>query len=139
MLYRLSYESITVVGKGLLKEIGIISALTNILLDNDINLFKLNPHHNSITIFIDKKDSAKAYPLYHDYVLKHDGLSSISQSHDLAMISLTGPELDELEISRTMSENNIEAELINVTKTEILLFVDWDDGEKACKLIEKIN
>ena len=131
--------SITVVGKGLLKEIGIISALTNILLDNDINLFKLNPHHNSITIFIDKKDSAKAYPLYHDYVLKHDGLSSISQSHDLAMISLTGPELDELEISRTMSENNIEAELINVTKTEILLFVDWDDGEKACKLIEKIN
>ncbi|MBR3141490.1 MAG: aspartate kinase [Methanobrevibacter sp.] len=131
--------SITVVGKNLLNEIGIISTLTNILLDNGINLFKLNPHHNSITIFIDKKDSQKAFPLYHDYVLKHDGLSSISLSHDLAMISLTGPELDELEISRTLTKNHIEAELINVTKTEILLFVNWDDGEKTCKLIEKIN
>lgn len=132
-------KSITVVGKDLLNEIGIISTLTNILLDNDINLFKLNPHHNSITIFIDKKDSPKAYPLYHDYVLKHDDLSSLSLSHDLAMISLTGPQLDELAISKALVKNNIEAELINVTKTEILLFVDWDDGDKACKLIEKIN
>ena len=33
--------SITVVGKGLLKEVGIISSLTNILLDNDINLFHI--------------------------------------------------------------------------------------------------
>ncbi|WP_407453378.1 aspartate kinase [Methanobrevibacter sp.] len=138
-MFKNPVTSITVVGKGLLKEIGIISSLTNILLDNDINLFKLNPHHNSITIFIDKKDSAKAYPLYHDFVLKHEGLSSISQSHDLAMISLTGPELDELEISKTLTKNNIEAELINITKTEILIFVDWNDGEKTCKLIENIN
>ena len=132
-------KSITIVGKDLLKKIGIISTLTDILLENGINLFKLNPHHNSITIFIDKKDSTKAFKLYHDYVIKNEDLSSISQSHDLAMISLTGPELDELEISRTLAKNNIEAELINVTKTEILLFVNWDDGDKVCKLIEKIG
>lgn len=131
--------SITIVGKDLLKKIGIIATLTDILLENGINLFKLNPHHNSITVFIDKKDSAKAFPLYHDYVIKNDDLSSISQSQDLAMISLTGPELDELAISKTLTKNNIEAELINVTKTEILLFVNWDDGDRVCKLIEKIN
>ena len=131
--------SITIVGKDLLNKIGIISTLTDILRDNGINLFKLNPHHNSITVFYDKKDSTKAFKLYHDYVIKNDDLSSISQSPDLAMISLTGPELDELAISRALTKNNIEAELINVTKTEILLFVGWDDGEKVCKLIEKIN
>lgn len=131
--------SITIVGKDLLNQVGIISALTNILLDNDINLFKLNPHHNSITVFIDKKDSTKAFPLYHDYVIANDALSSISQSHDLAMISLTGPDLDELKIARALIKNGIEAELINVTKTEILLFVDWDDGDKVCRIIEKIE
>ena len=131
--------SITIVGKDLLEKIGIIATLTDILLDNGINLFKLNPHHNSITVFIDKKDSAKAFPLYHDYVINNEDLSSLSQSPDLAMISLTGPELDELAISKTLAKNNIEAELINVTKTEILLFVNWDDGDKVCKLIEKIN
>ena len=132
-------KSITIVGKDLLKKIGIIATLTDILLDNGINLFKLNPHHNSITVFIDKKDSAKAFPLYHDYVINNEDLSSLSQSQDLAMISLTGPELDELTISKTLAKNNIEAELINVTKTEILLFVNWDDGDEVCKLIEKIN
>ena len=131
--------SITVVGKGLLKKIGIISTLTDILLENGINLFKLNPHHNSITVFIDKKDGPKAFPLYHDYVINNENLSSISQSGDLAMISLSGPELDELAISRTLTQSNIEAELINVTKTEILLFVNWNDGLKACRMIEKIN
>ena len=55
------------------------------------------------------------------------------------MISLTGPELDELKISRTLAKNNIEAELINVTKTEILLFVNWEDGDRVCRMIEKIN
>ena len=46
--------SITVVGKDLLHKSGIIADLTNMLYDNGIHLYKLNPHHNSITTFINR-------------------------------------------------------------------------------------
>jgi aspartate kinase len=129
--------SITVVGKDLLHKSGIIADLTNMLLENDIHLYKLNPHHNSITTFINKKDGAKTYRLFHEYVIENDFLSSISQGEDTAMISIIDPERDELEISRILEANHIDAELINIAKTEMLIFVDWELGERVFKLLNK--
>jgi aspartate kinase len=129
--------SITVVGKDLLHKSGIIADLTNMLLENDIHLYKLNPHHNSITTFINKKDGAKTYRLFHEYVIENDFLSSISQGEDTAMISIIDPERDELEISRILESNHIDAELINIAKTEMLIFVDWELGERVFKLLNK--
>ena len=129
--------SITVVGKDLLHKSGIIADLTNMLYDNGIHLYKLNPHHNSITTFINKEDGDKTYKLFHEYVIENDFLSSISQGQDTAMISIIDPERDESEISRILSINHIDAELINIAKTEILIFVDWELGEKVFRLISK--
>ena len=136
-LYENPVASITIVGKDLLKKVGIVSALTNILLDNGINLFKLNPHHNSITVFIDSSDAVKAYSLYHDYVIENDELSSISRGNDTAMFSITDPEINELVLSQMLTKNDIDAVLINYTKTETLLFVDWELRDKVSRLFEK--
>ena len=129
--------SITVVGKDLLHKSGIIAGLTNMLYDNGIHLYKLNPHHNSITTFINKTDGDKTYKLFHEYVIENEFLSSISQGQDTAMISIIDPERDEFEISKILSKNGIDAELINVAKTEILIFVDWKVGEKVFNLLSK--
>ena len=136
-LFENPVASITIVGKDLLKKVGIVSALTNILLDNGINLFKLNPHHNSITVFIDSSDAVKAYSLYHDYVIENDELSSISRGKDTAMFSITDPEINELVLSQMLTKNDIDAVLINYTKTETLLFVDWELRDKVSRLFEK--
>ena len=53
------------------------------------------------------------------------------------MISIIDPERDESEISRILSINQIDAELINIAKTEILIFVDWELGEKVFRLLSK--
>ncbi|MDO5831373.1 MAG: aspartate kinase [Methanobrevibacter sp.] len=129
--------SITVVGKDLLHKSGIIADLTNMLYDNGIHLYKLNPHHNSITTFINKTDGDKTYKLFHEYVIENEFLSSISQGQDTAMISIIDPERDEFAISKILSKNGIDAELINVAKTEILIFVDWEVGEKVFNLLSK--
>ena len=136
-LYENPVASITIVGKDLLKKVGIVSALTNILLDNGINLFKLNPHHNSITVFIDSADAVKAYSLYHDYVINNEELSSVSRGKDTAMFSITDQDVTELSLSRMLAENDIDTVLINYTKTETLLFVDWELRDKVSKLLEK--
>ena len=53
------------------------------------------------------------------------------------MISIIDPERDEFAISKILSKNGIDAELINVAKTEILIFVDWKVGEKVFNLLSK--
>ena len=53
------------------------------------------------------------------------------------MISIIDPERDELEISRILEANHIDAELINIAKTEMLIFVDWELGERVFKLLNK--
>ncbi|MDO5824382.1 aspartate kinase [Methanobrevibacter sp.] len=135
-LFENPVASITIVGKDLLKKVGIVSTLTNILLDNGINLFKMNPHHNSITVFIDSADANKAYSLYHDHVIKNKDLSSISRGKDTAMYSITDSEINELTLANLLTKNNIDAILINYTKTEILLFVDWELKDKVSKLLD---
>lgn len=135
-LYENPVASITIVGKSLLNKVGIVSTLSNILLENGINLFKMNPHHNSITVFIDSADANKAYELYHDHVIKNENLSSISRDKDTAMFSITAPEITELSLANLLSENNIDAVLINYTKTEILLFVEWEFKYEVSKLLK---
>ena len=125
-LYENPVASITIVGKSLLNKVGIVSTLSNILLENGINLFKMNPHHNSITVFIDSKDANKAYELYHNHVIENEDLSSISRDKDTAMFSITTPEINEITLTHLLVENDIEPVLINYTKTEILLFVEWE-------------
>lgn len=134
-LYENPVASITIVGKSLLNKVGIVSTLSNILLENGINLFKMNPHHNSITVFIDSKDADKAYELYHDHVIKNESLSSISRDKDTAMFSITAPEITELSLANMLKENSINAVLINYTKTEILLFVEWEFKYEVSKLL----
>ena len=135
-LYENPVASITIVGKSLLNKVGIVSSLANILLENGINLFKMNPHHNSITVFIDSADANKAYELYHDHVIKTDDLSSISRDKDTAMFSITNPDITELTLANLLTENNIDAVLINYTKTEILLFVEWEFKYEVSKLLD---
>ncbi|MCQ2971079.1 MAG: aspartate kinase [archaeon] len=134
-LYENPVASITIVGKSLLNKVGIVSALSNILLENGINLFKMNPHHNSITVFIDSEDADKAYELYHDHVVKSEDLSSISRDKDTAMFSITAPEISEITLANLLTENDIDAVLINYTKTEILLFVEWEFKYEVSKLL----
>ena len=95
----------------------------------------MNPHHNSITVFIDSKDANKAYELYHDHVIENEDLSSISRDKDTAMFSITTPEINEITLTHLLVENDIEPVLINYTKTEILLFVEWEFKYEVSKLL----
>ena len=81
-------------------------------------------------------ESNKAYELYHDHVIKTDDLSSISRDKDTAMFSITNPDITELTLANLLTENNIDAVLINYTKTEILLFVEWEFKYEVSKLLD---
>ena len=142
-LYKDPLSIIAIVGDSLLSKVGLLSELTDYMADNDLNIYKVSVGDNSITVFVDKADSQRAYKILHDFVLKSDTFNSLSVGKDTAHITIVN--LDVVEkpgiiaaITEQLRKNNIKIIEINSSLTAIVLIVDWADGVKACELINEI-
>ena len=92
-LYKNPISLIAIVGEAMLKKVGLFAGITGCLAEEDINIFGVSAGQNSITAFIDKTDSNKAYHALHQYVLDNDVLSSLSLGKDTAMITFVSPDI----------------------------------------------
>jgi aspartate kinase len=142
-LYKDPISLIAIVGEAMLKKVGLMAKLTTSLADEGINIFGVSAGQNSITVFVDKTDSNKAYHLLHQLVIDTDVLSSLSLGRDTAMITFVSPDIIETpgiisDITEPLRKNNINILEITSSQTAVVLFVDWEDGEKAHKLISEV-
>ena len=142
-LYKNPISLIAIVGEAMVKKAGLISGLTGKLADSDINIFGISAGQNSITAFVEKSDSNKAYHLLHQVVVESDVLSSLSLGRDTAMITFVSPDIIDTpgiisDVTQPLTENQINIVEIISSQTAIVLFVDWEDGEKACELINEV-
>ena len=142
-LYKDPISLIAIVGEAMLKKVGLMAKLTASLADENINIFGISAGQNSITVFVDKADSNKAYHLLHQLVIDVDVLSSLSLGRDTAMITFVSPDIIETpgiisEITEPLRKNEINILEITSSQTAVVLFVDWEDGEEAHKLISEV-
>lgn len=142
-IYKDPISLIAIVGEAMLKKVGLMAKLATSLADENINIFGLSAGQNSITVFVDKTDSNKAYHLLHQLVVETDVLSSLSLGRDTAMITFVSPDIIETpgiisDITEPLRKNNINILEITSSQTAVVLFVDWEDGEKAHKLINEV-
>lgn len=142
-LYKDPISLIAIVGEAMLKKVGLMAKLTTALADDGINIFGMSAGQNSITVFVNKVDSNKAYLLLHQLVIDTDVLSSLSLGRDTAMITFVSPDIIETpgiisDITEPLRKNNINILEITSSQTAVVLFVDWEDGEKAHKLITEV-
>jgi aspartate kinase len=141
--YKNPISLIAIVGEAMLKKSGLLATMTGKLADEDINIFGISAGQNSITVFVEKTDSNKAYHLLHQVVVETDVLSSLSLGRDTAMITFVSPDIIETpgiisDIVDPLRENEINIVEIISSQTAVVLFVNWDDGEKAHKLIKEV-
>ena len=142
-LYKNPISLIAIVGEAMVKKSGLIAGLTGSLADSDINIFGISAGQNSITTFVEKTDSNKAYHLLHNVVVESDVLSSLSLGRDTAMITFVSPDIIDTpgiisDITEPLTENDINIVEIISSQTAIVLFVNWEDGEKARELINEV-
>ena len=142
-LYKNPISLIAIVGDAMVKKVGLMASLTGSLAEEDINLFGISAGQNSITVFVEKSDSNKAYHLLHHVVIESDALSSLSLGRDTAMITFVSPDIIDTpgiisDITQPLTRNNINIVEIISSQTAVVLFVDWEDGEKAHKLINEV-
>lgn len=142
-LYKDPISLIVLVGEAMLKKVGLLAGLTGCLAKNNINIFGISAGQNSITTFVNKKDAEQAYHILHNLVVETEALSSLSLGRDTAMITLVSPDIIETPgiisgITEPLRQNDINIVEITSSQTAVVLFVDWNDGEKACKLVNEV-
>ncbi|MBQ6344651.1 MAG: aspartate kinase [Methanobrevibacter sp.] len=142
-LYPDPLSIIAIVGDLLLSKAGLLSELTNYMAENNLNIYKLTVGDNSITVFVDKTDSQRAYHTLHDFVLKSEAFNSLSLGKDVALITIVNLDIVEkpgiiAAITEQLRKNSMKIIEINSSQTAIVLIVDWKDGAKACELINAI-
>ena len=142
-LYKNPISLIAVVGEAMLKKSGLFAGLSGCLAKEKINIFGISAAQNSMSTFVDKADSNKAYHLLHQFVVETDVLSSLSLGSDTAMITFVSPDIIEKpgiisDITEPLRKNDINIVEIISSQTAIVLFVDWKDGEKARDLINEV-
>lgn len=142
-VYKNPISLIAIVGESMLKTVGLMSKLTTGLAEEDINIFGISAGQNSITVFVDKEDSERAYRLLHSLVVEIDELSSLSLGRDTAMITYVSPDIIDTpgiisQITEPLRKGNINIVEITSSQTAVVLFVDWNDGERAHRLINEV-
>ena len=142
-LYKNPISLIAIVGEAMVKKVGLFAGLTGCLAKEDINIFGISAGQNSITAFVDKSDSNKAYHLLHQFVIENDVLSSLSLGRDTAMITFVSPDIIDTpgiisRITEPLRKHEINILEIISSQTAIVLFVDWKDGEKARSLVNEV-
>ena len=142
-LYKNPISLIAIVGEAMVKKVGLFAGLTGCLAQEDINIFGISAGQNSITAFVDKSDSNKAYHLLHQFVIENDVLSSLSLGRDTAMITFVSPDIIDTpgiisRITEPLRKHEINILEIISSQTAIVLFVDWKDGEKARDLVNEV-
>lgn len=142
-LYHEPISLIVLVGEAMLRKVGLLAEITTCLANSGINIFGISAGQNSITSFVSKKDSEQAYHILHNLVVEDDVLSSLSLGRDTAMITLVSPDIIETpgiisNITEPLRKNHINIVEITSSQTAVVLFVDWEDGEKAYKLVNEV-
>ena len=142
-MYKNPISLIAIVGEAMVKTTGLMASLTGSLADSNINIFGISAGQNSITVFVEKADSNKAYHLLHQVVVETDVLSSLSLGRDTAMITFVSPDIIDTpsiisDITEPPRKNEINIVEIISSQTAIVLFVNWEDGEQARELINEV-
>ena len=142
-LYKNPISLIAIVGEAMLKKVGLFAGLSGCLADEGINIFGISAGQNSMTAFVDKSDSNKAYHVLHQFVIENDVLSSLSLGRDTAMITFVSPDIIDTpgiisDFTEPLRKNDINIVEIISSQTAIVLFVDWKDGEHARELVNEV-
>lgn len=143
-LYKNPISLIALVGESMLKKVGLLAKLTSCLANNNINIFGISAGQNSMSVFVEKSESEKAYRILHNLVIEDDAFSSLSLAEDTAMITIVSPDFaDETpgiisKITEPLRKNHINIIEISSSQTAIVVYVDLEQGEKAYELLNEV-
>jgi len=133
--------SITVVGRGVSEKPEVIQELTE-RVKAHAHLLGLSLNYDSIILYAsENKDSKLLLEKVHETILQHEETLAMSVRKQLAFLKVKGVGLEETpgligKISETLRLNAINIFGLLTITSSILLFVDWNEKERALDLVK---
>ena len=132
--------SITVVGKGVSEQPQVIKELTETV-KNHAELLGLSVNYDSMILYASENANSKLLlENVHEVVIKHEETLAMSVRKQLAFLKIKGVDLEKTpgltgRIAEALRLNSINIFGLMTITSSILLFVDWNEKEKAIKLV----
>jgi aspartate kinase len=134
---------VTVAGRAIRNRPGILSELSTALADEDINIDAVSSGMDSLTFYLDEDVAEEAEALLHEEVIDSETLSSITVDDPFAAIRITGGDLQTEpgivnDIVTPLADEHINVQDVITSATSVAVFVDWENGEEALRLIQAV-
>lgn len=138
-----SLACVTVAGRAIRNQPGVLSTLSTALADAGINVQCVSSGLDSVTFYVDETDAEETETLLHERVIGEDILSSVTVDESIAAVRVTGGEMER----QTGSINNLLAALaterifvhdVVTSATSVTVFVDWTAREEALAVVHDV-
>jgi aspartate kinase len=132
---------ITLAGRAVRNQPGVLSRLSKTLASEDINIDAVASGMDSVTFYVDQELEEQVETLLHDVVIEDERLSSVTVDDNIAVVRVTGGELPNQpgvisSIVNPLAGAHINVHDIITSATSVAIFVDWDDGEQTLEIIQ---
>jgi aspartate kinase len=132
---------LTAAGRAIRNTPGVLSDLSAVLAEEDINVDAVASGMDSISFYIDEAVAERAEAVLHEAVIGLEELSSVTVDDNIAVIRITGGELPNQsgvleDVISPLSTEHINILDLITSATSIAVFLEWDSREKALDLIQ---
>jgi aspartate kinase len=133
---------LTVAGRAIRNQPGILQDLSTALGGSDINVDAVASGMDSVTFYVDEMMAERAENILHQEVIGDDSLSSVTVDDDVAVVRVMGGELpNQPGVIRNfvdpISDAHINIHDLITSATSVAVFVDWSDREKTLDIIQE--
>ena len=134
---------LTVAGRSIRNQPGVLRRLATALSDAGINIESNASGLDSVTFYIDGEDAEEAEAVLHEQVVEDEILSSVTIEEGIAVVRVAGGELQGQSgavnrVLTPLADENIYLHDVVTSATSVSVFVDWDDRERALELLRDV-
>ncbi len=135
--------SVTLVGKNLVEQAGLLARTSKILGDVNINIWGVTVAPDSMTYFINENEVDKATKLLHNFLLGNNTVVSVTSSKGIGLAYVTSPDfLDEPgalgKLTGALGDAKINIKEVTTSKSQIMVFVDYKNLDTAYEIMSLI-
>jgi aspartate kinase len=134
---------LTAAGRSIRNQPGILAKLSSALAEKGVNVETVASGMDSISFYIDTERAEEAEALLHEEVVEDQALSSVTFEGGIAIIRVTGGDLQSQQdavkqVIDPLSEAHIYVHDVITSATSVSVFVPWEDREEALERVQAV-
>jgi len=142
ILFQEKLTMLTILGTEIFDTPGLLKKIITPISENQISLYGVSIGTKHIGLYVTEKYNQKSYDLIHPIVIKDEKLKSITLKNNVGLIIASSRDFIETpgiieRITRPLANSQINIIEMITIKTDILIFLEWNDREFAYEIVSK--